>query len=873
MLAKILRHLISLRYSVSLSGSLPPPQTRGTLILPNHPAEVDPLIVTTLLWEELAPRPVVLESVYNLPLLRPIFERLRAIPIADMDFDSGPYKIRRIQRTLETISNALQQGDNILIYPSGRLSRNGPELLGGASGVYTIIKECPNAQVLLTRTRGLCGSIFSKVANSGASPNLGLACIKGIKILLQNLIFFTPRRAVYIELSFNPSDLPKNGDLKSFNRYLEAFYNSPQPEAPTLISHSRLFNSIPEITPTPIVSDRIEDIPKAISDKVFNRVALLAQVHVDTLTPETKLGDDLGIDSLTVAELLIWLDREFEIHDVELSELITIGSIVRAAAGQLTQANPRPEFNPGAPWRGPDQHRPKPDLRAAATIAEAFLMAASLFDKHPAIGDARSGIVRWSDAKLRVVTLARHLSQLPASNIGILLPAAASTAIATMATILAGKVPVFLNWTAGKRSLLHACETAQIETVLSAESFLDILPTDLEFLEDRLLLLDHLARDLSIKDKIAGKRLSQESASQILDAFGQRGLNPDKTAVILFTSGSEALPKGVPLSHRNIMSNVKGALDAFNIRSEDILLGFLPPFHSFGLTICTLLPLMTGLRVAYHPNPNESRKLAKTIENWGVTIAAGTPTFLRSILKAGLSPEQFSSLRALISGAERAPDELFELAKSINPKTEILEGYGITECSPVVSVARPGEARLGVGRPISGVKIAIVDPESQQALPEGEQGLILIQGEGVFSGYLEPKIEPFIEHRRERWYNSGDLGYLKNGSLVITGRLKRFIKIAGEMISLGAVEEALEKVVVSPDGAPTVAILAQGSEGDGRPKLVAFVAGELSTQDANKILKEAGFPPLVHVSELRQISSLPLLGSGKVDYQSLKEQI
>jgi long-chain-fatty-acid--[acyl-carrier-protein] ligase len=442
-----------------------------------------------------------------------------------------------------------------------------------------------------------------------------------------------------------------------------------------------------------------------------------------------------------------------------------------------------------------------------------------------------------------------------------------------MATILAGKVPVFLNWTAGKRSLLHACKTAEIETILSAESFLDILPTDLEFLEERFVLLDHLARELSFKDKIAGKRLAQESASQILDAFGQGNLNPNNTAVILFTSGSEALPKGVPLSHRNIMSNVKGALAAFSIRSDDILLGFLPPFHSFGLTICTLLPLMTGLRVAYHPNPNESRKIAKAIDNWGVTIAAGTPTFLRSILKAGANAEQFSSLRALISGAERAPDALFELARGINPKTEILEGYGITECSPVVSVARPGEDRLGVGRPITGVNIAIVDPESLQALPDGAQGLILIQGEGVFSGYLDLTIDPFIEHRRERWYNSGDLGYLCNGSLVITGRLKRFIKIAGEMISLAAVEEALEKVVQSPDEAPQVAVLTQGSEGDGRPKLVAFVAGDLSTQEANRTLRDAGFPPLVHVSELRQISALPLLGSGKVDYQGLRDQL
>ncbi|MFO0004809.1 MAG: AMP-binding protein, partial [bacterium] len=138
----------------------------------------------------------------------------------------------------------------------------------------------------------------------------------------------------------------------------------------------------------------------------------------------------------------------------------------------------------------------------------------------------------------------------------------------------------------------------------------------------------------------------------MLEAFGLRELDPDSPAVVLSTSGSEALPKGVPLTHRNIMSNVNGVLEAFSISKDDVLLGFLPPFHSFGLTICTLLPLMTGLKVAYHPNPNESRKIAKAICAWGATIAAGTPTFLRSILSSG-EATQFKTLRALVSGAER----------------------------------------------------------------------------------------------------------------------------------------------------------------------------------------------------------------------------
>jgi long-chain-fatty-acid--[acyl-carrier-protein] ligase len=204
---------------------------------------------------------------------------------------------------------------------------------------------------------------------------------------------------------------------------------------------------------------------------------------------------------------------------------------------------------------------------------------------------------------------------------------------------------------------------------------------------------------------------------------------------------------------------------------------------------------------------------------------------------------------------------------------QILEGYGITECSPVVSVGRPQEPRVGVGRPIAGVNIAIVHPERLEALPEGQQGLILIKGPSVFKGYLDPTLDPFIEYRKERWYNSGDLGILQNGSLIITGRLKRFIKIAGEMVSLGAVEEALQKHVPSLDGAASVAVLTQGNEGDGRPKLIAFVAGNLSIESSNAYLKEAGFPPLVHISEVRQIAALPVLGSGKTDYQGLKESL
>jgi long-chain-fatty-acid--[acyl-carrier-protein] ligase len=464
------------------------------------------------------------------------------------------------------------------------------------------------------------------------------------------------------------------------------------------------------------------------------------------------------------------------------------------------------------------------------------------------------------------------MAETPGTHVGVLLPASVASSTVTLAAILAGKVPVFLNWTAGKRSLLHACESTRLVSIYTSERFLDIVPTELDFLENRFVLLEELTASLSLKDKARAKRMSAESTGQILSAFDLTSVKPDDAAVVLFTSGSEALPKGVPLSHRNILSNVRGVLEAFQITSQDVLLGFLPPFHSFGLTVCSLLPLVTGLRVAYHPNPNESRKIAKAIDKWGASLAAGTPTFLRSILKAG-SPSQFTAMRALVSGAERAPQELFELASSVNPAIEVLEGYGITECSPVVSVSRPHEERIGVGRPVDGVSITIVHPETMAPTTEGEQGLILIRGASVFSGYLDPSIDPFVTHAGHTWYNSGDLGRIDQGRLVITGRLKRFIKIAGEMISLGAIEEALQKRVPSTDGAPSVAVLAQGTEGDGRPKLIAFAAGALSLESANVCLREASFPHIVHIAEVRELKTLPVLGTGKTDYQGLKTML
>lgn len=871
MFSQLVRTLLNLRYSVTINGLDTISRQTSVLVLPNHPAEIDPVIISAYLWDTLRPRPVVLETMYRLPILNSILRRIRAIPIADMDFESGPFKRRRILATLEDVGMALNQGDNILLYPSGRLSVTGKEKLGGASGVKSILDLAPQASIAVVKIRGLYGSIFSKAPSGGRTPDVFQTIKHAAGILLKNLIFFTPRRQVEIEITFNPPDFPRHENPRSINRYLQTFYNEPVPEVATVVSHSFLYHCVPEIPASPTADSSLDGVTEEISKRVLSYIAQLAAIDPAKLTPQTLLGEELGIDSLSMAELLVWLDREFEACDIELHELTTVASVLRFAAGFGSRRPSKPSYVPPESWKQSTPLRPTPELGAAATIDEAFLLTCARHRNHAAFGDEKTGICSWQQLKSKVIFLARYISEIPDQHIGILLPASVTTSAATIATILAGKTPVFLNWTAGKRALLHACDTTELKTILTSEAFLDVVPTDLYFLESRFIMLEETRNKATWQTKLQSHRLAKESLTQIRAAFGATKRDPDDVAAILFTSGSEALPKGVPLSHRNILSNIRGILEAVQISQDDILLGFLPPFHSFGLTVCCILPLVSGLRVVYHPNPNESRKLGKIIAAWGCTVLPGTPTFIRAILKSGPG-DQFTSLRALVSGAERAPEELFNLTRQINPNLEVLEGYGITECGPVVSVARPDGRRIGVGKPIDATLIAIVHPETFQTCDEGTQGLILIKGPGVFSGYLDSSINPFVEYQHSRWYNSGDLGYLQEGHLVITGRLKRFIKIAGEMISLGAIEDTLQKHIYSPDGAPTVAILSQGTEGNERPKLIAIVAGNTNVEKAHEILKSAGFPALIRLAAVYLVKSLPLLGSGKVDYQSLTKE-
>lgn len=856
--------------------------TKGTLFLPNHPSELDPVMIVLGLFWKFSPRPVMVENFYYIPLVRPLIDLLKGIPFPSFSIGSNSYKERRIQETEEKISKSLRKGDHFLIYPAGRLCLAGKEVLGGASFVYEVVQKNPLAQVVLIRTTGLWGSRFSK-ALIGKTPDLFKEFRFGWRFLLKNGLFFSPRRKVHIEVeiaSFPPSILSSK---IAFNTYLENWYQKPYAknqgfEPLSLVSYSRWKNIVPETMASSRLNQNknLIDIPLSILEVVKKELSTLSKKPVEDIHPDTLLVEGLGLDSLDVANIVAFLEEKFEVTHFSIQDLVSCADVAKAAAGLLSDKTVAEETPYDLRW---DALRKDSSniLYRFDTIIDIFFHIAEEKSSEIASLDSMSGMRTYRQLKLAVVLVAKMVQRYPDKYIGVLLPSSTAAFVVILAIQLAGKVPVMLNWTLGSRYLDTIIQDTEVKQIISSWKFLDRLSNvNLGESEKYIVLIEDLISQGFLWDKWKSSWIASKSYHEMKKYF-KKNVAPNDVAVILYTSGTESAPKGVPLTHENIISNQRACLEALTLHSNDVILSFLPPFHSFGFTITTLLPILTGFKAVYYANPTHYLMLLHLMTQWKVTFICSPPTFLKPLLHSATSLH-FEKMRYLVVGAEKMPHDLPGRVETLNKNTVVCEGYGVTECSPVITIRIPEEKTEGIGRPLNGIEIAIMDPTTHQMRKEGEPGLILVRGPGVFHGYLSRVSQnPFVKMENKTWYNTGDIGCWKKNSLILSGRMKRFVKVGAEIVNLQAVEDALNEEVVAGRWqtnveAPSLVVLAEEKEGD-KTRLYLMSTFSTSVEEVNQVLKDKGLSLLIRISDLFQVKEIPLMGIGKIDFESCQKML
>jgi acyl-[acyl-carrier-protein]-phospholipid O-acyltransferase/long-chain-fatty-acid--[acyl-carrier-protein] ligase len=479
------------------------------------------------------------------------------------------------------------------------------------------------------------------------------------------------------------------------------------------------------------------------------------------------------------------------------------------------------------------------------------------------------------------IALSRHLKKVcPEKRIGIVLPPGKGGVVANLAVVLAGKIPVNLNFTSARDSIESAMEQGELRTTITARLLakrLDDFPWT-----PQVVYLDE------VLPKMKGAILGWWIFGLVLPSPLLAGLlklprvGDHSEAILLFTSGSSGKPKGVILSHRNILGNVSQFGVMLDAKKEDVMLASLPFFHSFGCTVTLWYPIIEGVRTASYPNPLEAGKIAQLVEKQAVTIMLATPTFLRAYLRKA-EPAQLRTLRLLITGAEKLPDELAKAFETRFGK-EVLQGYGLTETSPVASVnlpepkpARPGQPvqpcnRLGsTGKLLPGMAAEIRDPDTGDKKSLHDTGMLWLRGPNIFEGYLNAPAQT-ADVLQNGWFKTGDIGRIdEDGFLFIEGRLSRFSKIGGEMVPHETIEQKVVEALTTEEHSDRfIAIVGVADAAKGEA-LVILSSIDLDLPALRAKLSEAGVPNLWIPKTVRRVDAIPVLASGKLDLAGCKK--
>jgi acyl-[acyl-carrier-protein]-phospholipid O-acyltransferase / long-chain-fatty-acid--[acyl-carrier-protein] ligase len=499
-----------------------------------------------------------------------------------------------------------------------------------------------------------------------------------------------------------------------------------------------------------------------------------------------------------------------------------------------------------------------------------------------AIVDGMDGrVVKRGDLLAASIALSRWIRKnCTGERVAVVLPPGPGGVVANVAVTLAGKVPVNLNFTAGRSALQASIKRGQILHAISATPVMKRFE-DFPWPRD-VFRLEELMPELKPKTALWRLVSAITPAWLLSDILGLPHDGDRKEAILLFTSGSSGEPKGVVLSHRNILGNVSQFSSMLNLGPEDSVMASLPFFHSFGCTVTLWYPMIAGVRAVTYPSPADVVKNAELIERYKISLLVTTPTFLQGYLKRA-EPEQFASIKLLVTGAEKLPRDLAGLFEE-KFGYHVLEGYGLTEASPVVSTNlpdpipnRPGEtiqpsSRPGsVGKLLPGQAAQIRDPETDTLLEPNSLGMLWLKGPNIFEGYLEePELNATV--LRDGWLKTGDLGrFDDDGFLYIEGRITRFSKIAGEMVPHETIEaKIVEAFGLQSEDQRTVTVVGVPDKVKGEA-LVLLATQELPPEKVRERLLADGFPMLWIPRTVKRVEKIPILASGKLDLEKCRD--
>lgn len=450
-------------------------------------------------------------------------------------------------------------------------------------------------------------------------------------------------------------------------------------------------------------------------------------------------------------------------------------------------------------------------------------------------------------------------------NVAVLLPNALGVMVTFVALHMRGKIPCMLNFSAGAANMLHACRIANVKTVLTSRVFIE--KAELQEVanalaaENNLIYLEDLRPQIKLIDKLKGLFFAFFPRLKLAHILWET--SPDDPAVVIYTSGSEGVPKGVVLSHANILSNIQQVLARVDLNNSDYIFNAMPVFHSFGLTVGMLLPLAQGVKTFLYPTPLHYRIIPDLVYDTGATIMLGTDTFLRGYARYA-HPYDFWRVRFLVAGAEKLKESTRqEWSERFN--VNIFQGYGVTETSPVLSVNTLMEHKSGtVGRPLPGIECRLMKVEG---IDRG--GRLEVRGPNVMLGYLKADQPGVIQHQGE-WYDTGDIVDMdEEGFITILGRAKRFAKIAGEMVSLQTVED----IAAAAQSDALHAAVAIPDERKGEQVILCTESREFTREKFMAALKAQNGQDLLLPKQVMFVESIPKLGNGKVDYMALKKLV